>query len=467
MLQTTLSSTSSVRVKVRGIYSTALTKFFTSNGFEIANPSDAINERFDMSCPADSADVLVYDKADMNGITVNGLGAERIVDALQSYFFDVAVKKMETGAIHRGKIKKIETKYNNIYVDLGNNEEGILNLYDYWGFLREGEKVLVQVKGVMRGVKLLSMRLRLFGEHIILIKDGFTKVSRHISDPHERQRLKSIADSVKIESWGILWKSHSEGKSDAELISEINRLAEQEKNLKDEFNRSDNPGLLEKGTCTYFVDFGAQAKQKLDKLRKTVATTITGHHFLKSGGYLTLTEFIESMPEPDSEHVVSKLNNVLKAEGPKLGMPYEIIHKKPGGRDIVMKGVVEKATDNEIIVKRKLRAGGRLDGIGIEINDGDYALTTFQPNSWFIVHKYFNKDGFQKGTYININTQVEVYPKFARYIDLEVDVVEKNNKRELIDMEKLNQVLSAGIIKKELSDKAIEIANQLLNEQIK
>lgn len=190
MLQTTLSPTSNVRVKVRGIYSTALTKFLTTNGFEIANPSDAINERFDMSSTTDTADVLVYDKADMNGVTINGVGAERLVGALQSYFFDTVVKKMEMGAIHRGKIKRIETKYNNIYVDLGNDEEGILNLYDYWGFLREGEKVLVQVKGAIRGVKLLSTKLRLFGDHIILIKDGFAKVSRHISDPAERQRLK-------------------------------------------------------------------------------------------------------------------------------------------------------------------------------------------------------------------------------------------------------------------------------------
>lgn len=225
--------------------------------------------------------------------------------------------------------------------------------------------------------------------------------------------------------------------------------------------------MLEKGTCTYFVDFGAQSKQKLDNLRKMVTPTITGHHFLKSGGYLILTEFIESMPDPDGEHIVSKLNKVLKAEGPRPGMRYDIIHKKPGNKDVIMTGIVEHADDKEVVVKRKLRPGGRLDGIGIEINEGDYALTIFQPNSWYLIHKYFNKEGFQKGTYINVNTPIEVYPRFARYIDLEVDVVEKNNKREIIDLDKLNQVLNAGIIKKELSDKALEVANQLLNGETK
>jgi len=469
MHQTILNSpASNVKVKVRGIYSTALTKFLLSNGFEIVNPSNIINERFDMNgIVSDSADVLIYDKADMNGITISGVGAERIVDVVQSYFFDIAVKKMETGAIYSGKIKKIETKYNNIYIDLGNNEEGVLNLYDYWGFLREGEKVLVQVKGMMRTVKLLSTKLRLFGDNMILIKDGFTKVSKHITDFTERDRLKKIADSVKVEGWGILWKSHAEGKSDAELVSEINKLASNEKNLKEDFSKSEKPGLLERGSCVYFVDFGALSKQKLDTLRNGVAPTIIGHHFLKSGGYLLLTEFAESLQEQNNGYIVSKLNNALKADGPKVNMYYEIIHKKPGGKDIVMKGIVEKATDKEIMVKRKLRKGGRLDGLDIDIAEGDYALTTFQPNSWFVIHKYFNKDGYPKGTYININTQVEVYPKFARYIDLEVDVIEKNNKREIIDVEKLNHILNAGIIKKELSDKAMEMANQMLKEELK
>ena len=116
MHQTILNSpASNVKVKVRGIYSTALTKFLLSNGFEIVNPSNIINERFDMNgIVSDSADVLIYDKADMNGITISGVGAERIVDVVQSYFFDIAVKKMETGEIYNGKIKKIETKYNKL-----------------------------------------------------------------------------------------------------------------------------------------------------------------------------------------------------------------------------------------------------------------------------------------------------------------------------------------------------------------
>jgi hypothetical protein len=447
-------------VKVRGIYSTALTKFFIDNGIEVVDPSETVNERFDLNCESNSADVLVYDKEDMNGITVNGSGSERIATILQSYFYDTAVKKIETGAIYAGRIKRIDTRQNNLYVDLGNGEEGILSLHDYWGFLREGEKLLVQVKGMVRGMKLLSTKLRLFGENTILIKDGFTKVSKHIRNQAERQRLTRIAGSVKIEGWGILWKSHATGKTDAELVTEINKLAEKEKALKAEFNDS-GPRMLESGTSMHIIDFGSLSKQGLDKLRSSVTLTIPGHHFLKSGGYTVLTDFAEALEKPD-EFVVARINSVLKADGPRPGMTYEIVHKKPGSRDLTFRGTVEESSEDKIVIRRKLVPGGRLDGIGASINDGDYALTTFRPNSWYVVHKYFGKDGFKKGVYVNINTPVEVYPRFARYIDLEVDVVERNDKLELIDVEKLQHISAAGIVKKELADRALEVANHIL-----
>ena len=225
-------------------------------GFNIVGSSDIINERFNMDINNDdSADILVYDKEDINGITVNGDGSEKVVDVLQKHFFDVSIKKIETGDIYCGKIKRIETKLKNIFVDLG-KEEGILSLQNYWGFLREGEKVLVQVKGVVRGVKLLSTQLRLFGNNLILIKDGFTKVSKHVASQQELNRLTGISRNIKIDGWGILWKAQAEGKSDAELTKEINGLIKEEKELKEKFNNLDEPQVLKKGSCTYFVDFG-------------------------------------------------------------------------------------------------------------------------------------------------------------------------------------------------------------------
>lgn len=455
-----------VKIKVRGIYSTAITKLLVENGFEIANPSSAINERFSIENKDHGADVLVYDKEDSNGVTINGNGAEKITEVMQSQFLDTLIRKSETGAIYLGKIKQIENKFKNIFVDLGNGEEGVLNLQNYWGFLKEGEKVLVQVKGTIFNKKILSTQLRLFGDNTILIKGGFTKVSKNISSSTERERLLKISKQVTLDGWGILWKAQADGKSDAELVSEINRLVEDEKNLNESFKQKNEPGLIKPGTCTYFVDFGSMSKHKLDKIRSKVLHTITGHHFLKAGGYATLADFAESL-QVDDEIITKKINKVLMDDGPKPSMWYTIIHKKPSGRDVVFNGIVETATEEEVVIKRFLRSGGRLDGIGGTIDEGDYAITKIKPGNWYIVHKYFNKEGFPKGVYININTPVEIYPRVARYIDLEVDVVERADKREIIDMEKLERAIREKMISKQLSEKAIEVANQLLKEELK
>jgi len=45
----------------------------------------------------------------------------------------------------------------------------------------------------------------------------------------------------------------------------------------------------------------------------------------------------------------------------------------------------------------------------------------------------------------------------ARYIDLEIDVVEKADKREIIDREKLDRIKNEDIITKESSTKTCKI----------
>jgi predicted RNA-binding protein associated with RNAse of E/G family len=455
-----------MKIKIRGIYATALTHLLSEAGFDIVSPSKAVSERLNTKDAEGSADILIYDKEDLNGITINGYGAEQVVEKLRKHFSDIAIKKVEAGAIYAGKIKKIVNESKNIIVDIG-GEEGVLNLQNYWGFLREGERVLAQVKGIIGSKKILSTQLRLFGNNVILIKDGFTKVSKHIQSPSEIKRLVELGKNSGIKGWGLLWKSLAEGKPDAELTEELNLLAQEEKVLKEKFEQTAEPSLIKPGSCNYFIDFGPSTKQKLDKIREGLSPTIVGHHFLKSGGYSLLADFAESLNGLDNNFVIDRLNTVLHREGPKEKQQYEIIHKKLGNRDVVMKGIIEKADANEVIIRRRLMEGGRFDGIGGAIEKDDYAITKISPNGWTVVHKYFNKDGIQKGVYININTPVEVYPKFARYLDLEIDVIERDRKREIIDAEKLKHLVDEGIISKELADEAIKIANKLVMEEVK
>ena len=71
-----------VRVRVRGIYATALTELLSKN-FTIVRMSNITSTRFNQSISYDHSDVSIIDRIDREGVTVQGLAAEvdKVVDA--------------------------------------------------------------------------------------------------------------------------------------------------------------------------------------------------------------------------------------------------------------------------------------------------------------------------------------------------------------------------------------------------
>jgi len=63
-----------VRVKVRGIYSTALSKLFIENGLKIVQPSIEIARRLNLEPNEEEFDVEVRDRLDRNGVIAVGKG---------------------------------------------------------------------------------------------------------------------------------------------------------------------------------------------------------------------------------------------------------------------------------------------------------------------------------------------------------------------------------------------------------
>ncbi|MFQ6066070.1 MAG: DUF402 domain-containing protein [bacterium] len=87
---------SKVNVKVRGIYSTALTKIFTDSGFFIVQPSADICRRFNLQNPRYyPVGVTIKDKEDKQGVTLQGDAepSELIIKAMKNYLPDMIVKQ--------------------------------------------------------------------------------------------------------------------------------------------------------------------------------------------------------------------------------------------------------------------------------------------------------------------------------------------------------------------------------------
>ncbi|MGC9196669.1 MAG: DUF402 domain-containing protein [Syntrophobacteraceae bacterium] len=125
-------------------------------------------------------------------------------------------------------------------------------------------------------------------------------------------------------------------------------------------------------------------------------------------------------------------------------------------------GTLESVSAKRAVFRREFHAG-RYDGLDVAISEGDYCLTEIGEGHWCVKHSYFSKQHRPIGDYININTPTELYPYGARYVDLEVDVVQRAAEKAFaIDREKFALLVRKGCIGKELEDKVLVISEQLL-----
>ncbi|MFB0567242.1 MAG: RNA-binding protein, partial [Candidatus Bathyarchaeia archaeon] len=60
------------RARVRGIYSTALTKLLLDDDFEIVQPSARIRERFKLEENQELPDLVIYDRRNWQGVYARG-----------------------------------------------------------------------------------------------------------------------------------------------------------------------------------------------------------------------------------------------------------------------------------------------------------------------------------------------------------------------------------------------------------
>ncbi|MCS7120239.1 MAG: DUF402 domain-containing protein [Nitrososphaerota archaeon] len=84
-----------VSARVRGIYSTALTKLLLDNNFQISDPSDAIRRRFNLEPRKEmEADINIWDRLDRQGVNVTGASAsiKEFVQILKSTLIDAVYR---------------------------------------------------------------------------------------------------------------------------------------------------------------------------------------------------------------------------------------------------------------------------------------------------------------------------------------------------------------------------------------
>ncbi|MEM3756551.1 MAG: DUF402 domain-containing protein [Candidatus Bathyarchaeia archaeon] len=351
------------KVKVRGIYSTALTQILLKNGFKIVQPSATIRERFNLSpSPEDCSqpDLEINDRFDKQGISIIGdsAAAEKLITVLLNSLDDVIIRR------------------------------------------------------------------------------------RSIFTP--------IPPNNSSESYGL-----------TEVLSEA---------LMEAYSSTPHQ------TVRIDVEFPGLSKKKLDEIRGAIVPTLSGHHYYKAygGKAAAIVEMAEKMLEKGYSYrdVEELFRECMLREYPYKGSKLSIEHVKISGR-VFHLGEARIAEfseeDQRISLVRIFSTQGIYDGLKVPKEPGDYAISRMKIGGLFFKTSYFSRDGEYKGTYVNINTPIEIYPGKIRYIDLEVDVcMWPDGRIQKIDFEKLEKAVQMGYISerlKEIASSAVEEAIANLNPQ--
>ncbi len=435
-----------LKIRIRGIYATALTKDALDAGFKVVQPSDVIIDRFKLEPSYDVPDLTIKDSERIKGaLTIIGKcwAVEKYLNHLMDKYgnFIYWRSKIPLHSIIIGIVKKIEN--NKAILDLG----GIEAIMPGRGYM-EGDRVPVTIvkTAVLPNEEVLaSPELRVDGNYASLIPGGKVVLSRHIKDPEKKAELMSLGFMLKdkLGSYGIKWRSSAQYAEMKTLIEEVEQLLEKLSEVQEKLSQANDYEVICEGECIVEILPTGTFRKRLDDIRNQVVPTIIGHHSIKIRMKKTsIIDFMEYLigKIPDKrlelsrafhEYIIDRRYKVILYHYKPTG---EVVKIGPG--EIIWKDFNEMS----VIMFRRFRKEGILNGLGIPKEKGDYALSYVKLENTYIVHTYFNSSGKLKGIYININTPIELAKNGFQYIDLIVDVVKVGNELKIIDKEEFEKL---------------------------
>lgn len=433
-----------VKVRVRGIYATALTKIFLESGHEIVQATDTILSRFNILHSTESPDVTVSDNRDLPG----GLFIIGKCSAVETIISDI-LRVVKDAVVIRAPMP-LYSVVMGIIVDKGQVEvaPGLIASLEKGEYFSPGDKIpvtLVNVVGQLRASPLIMPST----DYVRVIDSPTVKLSRHIKDPDVKMMLVRVGLNRlgQLGGLGIRWRSNAQYLSEDAAYKAIDEVVELMNRVRARIAEAKEYDILFEGECIASMILDAVARQILDDVRNSVVPTVKWHHSLKIS--MENTEIMDY-----TEYVVGALK--MRDELSKVLVDYvmnglqtvNIHHVKVDGTYINI-GPAEKVnySNGVLVVRRELKPGGVLDGLGVAKEQGDLAYSIIELGSEYITHIYTSSTGEFKGAYININTPVEPTADGVIYVDLEVDVVVDHGfSARVIDEDKLQLIPNARYV---------------------
>ncbi|WP_119821963.1 DUF402 domain-containing protein [Halalkaliarchaeum desulfuricum] len=492
-----------MNVRIRGVYTTALTQLFLDSGFDVVGVSGAIDRRFDEKFPAAGHDVAVETTDDRQGVGVEGdpeavpAVRDSLVNALGRDTF-AWPDPTPRGSVFRGRVT--ETLGGGAVVDLtvgsaGEGDadtggpmttdhlasEGYLPFDNADEHVSVGDELRVQVTSssppwANRRPE-LDTTIRAYGG-VAVLERGREGTTVDTYDDRAARELAGMTDLLGLEppdGWGLKWTHAATDlemnalSSGLEIAIERADALEQTLSGAGETNQtgSARPEALASPGAGTWLWFGRESRFALDARRRDVTTTMPGHHRIKAGAEPAGSgvDFVEALCEPDGDDEFP-FETVTAQFGPHEDEEIRIEHGKPDGRLITLGAgtVTELEPDGTLTVERPMTGRGSYDGLGVAREEGDVAVTKFREGRWWYPTTYRDESGTPKGTYVNVCTPVEIFPETIRYVDLHVDVVRHGDGTvERVDDDELDAAEAAGNVPADLAQKARAVASALEN----
>ncbi|MFC7140455.1 DUF402 domain-containing protein [Halosimplex aquaticum] len=473
-------------VRVRGIYTTALTRLFEDGGLSVVQASPPIRDRFADEFPLAPADAMVSTTDDRQGVGITGDAAAVATATTEARAVgrDAMAWRDPTprGAVYAGEVT--ETLGSGAVVQLadgaadgdndlppvaGTDREGFLPYSKTAAHVETGDRLRVQVKEAAppwgNGRPVLDTTVR--------VQRGLAALVRGSSPDSNGPELADLLPVDPPESWGIDWDPAADDADLDALGDALDGLRERALALDEAFADAPAPDdaaphCYWPGESTVWIWFGRESRFGLDERRRAVTATMSGHHRVKAAtnSASAAVDFVEAVCPDAGGEAEFPFDAVTRQFGPTEGDRVRIDHGKPDGRmfSLGTGEVTRRDPDGTVVVEREMSGRGTYDALGVDQQPGDVAVTKLTEGKWWYPTVYRGEDGEKRGTYVNVCTPVEAFPSAVRYVDLHVDVVKHADGRvERVDDDELDAAVDAGHVPAELAEKARSVASAVEN----
>lgn len=187
---------------------------------------------------------------------------------LMEIYLERSFQKRLAGNIYKGRVENVLPGMQAAFVNIGLERNAFLYVEDVrpasalpeggsarrqqislpiQNLLQEGQEILVQVVKEPFGTKgaRVTTQLTLPGRFVVFLPDSdCIGVSRRIGSERERERLKRLAEEVRIPGRGMIVRTVAEGISKEELEADVRSLYEMWKGILERSRRTPAPSLV-------------------------------------------------------------------------------------------------------------------------------------------------------------------------------------------------------------------------------